>query len=242
MPSPAAGNLPKPLKGPPRQSFAPFCRFPSGASAKYRGRAAHAREQPQAEPAPVQFSLAHQRGAQALPSPAAGYLPKPLKGSPRQGFAPSCRFPSGASAKYRGRAAHAREQPQAKPAPVQFSLAHQRGAQALPSPAAGYLPKPLKGPPRQSFAPLARTAAGKACACSIQLGTPKGGGTGKACAPPFGVPAGNRTRNLQRRRLSLYPIALRTHMPPVRTFIIIADFSQKRKGFFAHPQKKLYIM
>lgn len=26
-----------------------------------------------------------------------------------------------------------------------------------------------------------------------------------------GVPAGNRTRNLQRRRLSLYPIALQTH-------------------------------
>ena len=193
MPSPAAGYLPKPLKGLPRQSFAPFCRFPSGASAKYRGRAAHAREQPQAKPAPVQFSLAHQRGAQALPSPAAGYLPKPLKGLPRQSFAPFCRFPSGASAKYRGRAAHAREQPQAKPAPVQFSLAHQRGAQAKP-------------------------------------------------VLPFGVPAGNRTRNLQRRRLSLYPIALRTHMPPVRTFIIIADFSQKRKGFFAHLQKKLYIM
>ena len=109
-----------------------------------------------------------------MPSPAAGYLPKPLKGSPRQSFAPFCRFPSGASAKYRGRAAHAHEQPQAEPAPVQFSLAHQRGAQALPSPAAGYLPKPLKGPPRQSFAPLARTAAGRACACSIQLGTPKG--------------------------------------------------------------------
>ena len=44
----------------------------------------------------------------------------------------------------------------------------------MPYPAAGYLPKPLKGPPRQSFAPLARTAAGRACACSIQLGTPKG--------------------------------------------------------------------
>ncbi len=185
MPYPAAGYLPKPLKGSPRQSFAPFCRFPSGASAKYRGRVAHAREQPQAEPAPVQFSLAHQRGAQALPSPAAGYLPKPLKGPPRQSFAPFCRFPSGASAKYRGRAAHAREQPQAEPAPVQF-----------------------------------------------QLGTPKRGGHRQSLCPPlFGVPAGNRTRNLQRRRLSLYPIALRTHMPPVRTFIIIADFSQKRKGF-----------
>ena len=92
-----------------------------------------------------------------MPYPAAGYLPKPLKGSPRQSFVSLARTAAG------------------KACACSISAWHTKGgAQALPSPAAGNLPKPLKGPPRQSFAPLARTAAGRACACSIQLGTPKG--------------------------------------------------------------------
>ena len=114
LPSPAAGNLPKPLKGPPRQSFVSLARTAAGKACACSISAWHTKG-----------------GAQALPYPAAGYLPKPLKGPPRQSFAPFCRFPSGASAKYRGRAAHAHEQPQAEPAPVQFSLAHQRGGHRL---------------------------------------------------------------------------------------------------------------
>ena len=89
----------------------------------------------------------------------------------------------------------------------------------MPSPAAGYLPKPLKGSPRQSFAPLARTAAGKACACSIQLGTPKGS-TGFAVTrrrvsaeTPEGVPSAElrftRT-NSRRQSLRLFNSAWHT--------------------------------
>ncbi len=80
----------------------------------------------------------------------------------------------------------------------------------MSSPAAGYLPKPLKGPPRQSFAPLARTAAGRACACSIQLGTPKGS-TGLAVTrrrvsaeTPEGAPSAElRSARANSRRQSL---------------------------------------
>lgn len=54
---------------------------------------------------------------------------------------------------------------------------------------------------------------------------------------PFGVPAGNRTRNLQRRRLSLYPIALRTHMRFLPCYY--SKYRKKRKGIFAHSENFL---
>ena len=54
----------------------------------------------------------------------------------------------------------------------------------------------------------------------------KGEGRPLSALSLFGVPAGNRTRNLQRRRLSLYPIALRTRarIPRPLVRIIIANF------------------
>ena len=65
-----------------------------------------------------------------------------------------------------------------------------------------------------------------------------------------GVPAGNRTRNLQRRRLSLYPIALRTHILAASSYstmhtaclpvyFIIANIFQKRKKNDTRAQKFL---
>ena len=66
---------------------------------------------------------------------------------------------------------------------------------------------------RASFAPTAGSAK-------------KGEGRPLSALSLFGVPAGNRTRNLQRRRLSLYPIALRTRarIPRPLVRIIIANF------------------
>ena len=199
-------NRPKPLKGSPRPSFASFCRFPSGASAKYRGTAAHAREQPALRP--VRFlrngvttkkerrdenrpkplkgsprpSFAHARAN----SPRCGLSascetgsprkrrgcdenrPKPLKGSPRPSFASFCRFPSGASAKYRGTAAHAREQPALRP--VRFL---RNGVTTKKERRDENRPKPLKGSPRPSFAHARANSPRCGLSASCETGSPR---------------------------------------------------------------------
>ena len=77
-----------------------------------------------------------------FPPTPGGYLPKPLKGSPRQSVASLARTHNG---------------PEGARAVLSIELRKHMKLTIFPPTPGGYLPKPLKGSPRQSVASLART-------------------------------------------------------------------------------------